>query len=585
MCIRIIRYIVLLGLLVVFTSMAKSVAPTPPNVIIDKPIHITLSGISETDILDNTQKMLKITTAAHLVKPITQDSILNIYHNTPENIRKAMQPYGYFNPHTSSHYHRKRGQWYMHFTIYPGKRSIVTRINIKIIGQGTAHSEIMRLVRSYPLKRGDYFTLNKYSDGNNALMINAATYGYFGAKIADKHIHVNLANNTVQIKIVFDTGPRYRFGATTFSNTPFNQHFLNKFVAFKQGDYYDSKYVNRTQNNFASSMYFTQVAVTPEVNQAVNHMTPMHVTLHMRKRKVYQFGLGYNTDTQLRGLVGFKYRWVNAWGHYINARAEGSFVDYNISAGYHIPWPNPMKDLITFRGAMGRLDIRRGKSQSYLLAALYQHQYGNWEQTLSLNYLNERYNMYKLPRTRANLVYPEALLTYYSTKNHMNPDNGLRLTADVSGTPAALSSTSGFGRVQLGGKAIVTLFHYEQLVGRLSYGRIHINDINNLPLSLQFLIGGSQTVRGYSYQSIGPGRNMLYGTIEFRQRIWKDLFIAGFYDFGNVTDERIFGNIRDSAGPSILYRSPVGNIQFSLPWRLAAHHVRPRFVFSIGPEL
>ena len=125
----------------------------------------------------------------------------------------------------------------------------------------------------------------------------------------------------------------------------------------------------------------------------------------------------------------------------------------------------------------------------------------------------------------------------------------------------------------------------EQLVTRLAYGRIYINHINSLPLSLQFLIGGSQTVRGYSYESIGPGRNMLYGTIELRQRLWKELYFAGFYDFGNVTDNRIFANIRDSVGPSILYRSPIGIIQISIPWRLAAHHVRPRFVFSIGPEL
>jgi translocation and assembly module TamA len=234
---------------------------------------------------------------------------------------------------------------------------------------------------------------------------------------------------------------------------------------------------------------------------------------------------------------------------------------------------------------MGRLDIKRGESQSYLLSALYQHTHERWVNTLSFNYLNERYNMYELPRTRANLYYPDERLTYYSTKNHMDPDTGVRLTADLSGTPAALSSKSGFARFAIGSKAVLSFLKNEQLVGRLAYGRIYINNINNLPMSLQFLIGGSQTVRGYSYQSIGPGRNMLYGTLEFRQRIWKGLYVAGFYDFGSVTDNRIFGNMQESAGPSILYRSPIGIIQISIPWRLSADHIRPRFVFSIGPEL
>lgn len=568
--------------------MAKPVAhpqPVQPNVIHNPPVTITLTGVSDPTILENIKSLLTIVTKAHLIKPITESSILNIYHNGPMNIRKAMEPYGFFNPNIKSHYTHRHHNWQMYYRIKPGIHSKVTQIDIKLIGQGASNPHIIDAVKAYPLKHGSLFTLAQYSDGNDALLKAAAKYGYFSAKLTTTHIHVNIATNTVQITVAFDTGNRHRFGRTDFSDTPFNRKFLEKYIAYKQGQYYDSSAVQKTQNNFSTSNYFKQIVINPEVDKSVGDVTPMHVELKMRPRKVYTFGLGYSTDTQLRGLAGFKYRWVNSWGHYFNARAQASFVDYNIGAAYHIPWSNPMKDLFTFRGALGHIDIKRGQSRSYVLSVLYQHMYERWRQTFSLNYLHETYNMYELPQTRANLVYPDARLSYYSTKNHINPDNGLRFTAEVSATPSALSSKSGFARMLLESKGITTFLKNEQLVARLAYGRIYINNINNLPLSLQFLIGGSQTVRGYSYESIGPGHNMLYGSVELRQRIWNQLYLAGFYDFGNVTDNRIFGDVRDSVGPSVLYRSPIGIIQISIPWRLAAHHVRPRFVFSIGPEL
>lgn len=584
--------LILLGLLTAFTASAKTVAqpkpqpePLPANVLVQPPVKITVNGIKDETTLTNVMKLLQITTEAHLIKPITDSSLLNIYHNAPMNIRKAMQPYGYFNPLIRSAYTRRHHGWQMVFTVKPGIHAHVSKVNIEIIGQGRYTQQIINVASHYPLKKGSPFTLASFNNGNDELLKAAAQYGYFGAKLATAHMHVNLNTNTVAIEVVLDTDQRYRIGETTFSKSPFNRKFLEKYIAYKEGQYYDSKAIQQSQTNLSANNYFNQVVITPVLTAAHDHVIPIHVELKTQPRKVYTFGLGYNTDTQLRGLAAFKYRWTNAWGHYFDARAQASFVDYNIGASYNIPWPNPLKDLFTFRAAAGKLDIKRGTSQSYLLSALYQHHIDNWLQTASLNYLHERYNMYELPQTRANLIYPEYRISYYSTKNHLNPDNGLHLSADVSATPAALSSQSGFSRFVLAGKGITTFGAGEQLVSRLTYGRIYINNINSLPLSLQFLIGGSLSVRGYSFESIGPGRNMLYGSVELRQRVWKDLFVAGFYDFGNVTDNRIFGHIYDSVGPSILYRSPIGVIQISIPWRLAADHVRPRFVLSIGPEL
>ena len=581
------RFLVFLCILFAPLNMALAAAHPKTQPSAKKQlVNITITGIKDQTILKNVDSAVNNIKSLHLTKPINDDSIYSVYHDTPEGIKKAMQPYGYFNVTVSSSFKNVGGYWYMDFTVRPGSRSKVSGVNIIIDGPGTTDQNFLPIIDHYPLKKGQYFSLEKYNLGNDMIFEHAANLGYFTAKMEVNKIVVNLNKHTVLIKLRFDTGKRHWFGHTHFSKTPLNIKFLRRYLAYKEGQRYDNALVQQTQNNLADSNYFSQIVVSPEVSKSHNSVTPMDVKLKMRKRKAYTFGLGYSTDTQIRGTAAFKYRWVNSWGHYFDARAQGSFVNYSFVTAYNIPWPNPMKDLFSLKAGVGRLNVTSGSSNSKKVSLEYRHVYTKWSHTVAFNWLNERYDITNLPKTRAKLFYPSGHVSYYSTRNHIDPDTGVRFTADIAGTPSALSSTSGFFQFKMESKAVYTFWKYEQLMARLAYGRTQINNINNLPFSLQFLIGGSQTVRGYSYQSIGPGRQMLYGSGEFRQRIWNQVFVAGFFDFGNVTDQGLFGNIRAGTGPSILYRSPIGVIQLSVAWRLQKNRqIKPRFVFSMGPEL
>lgn len=585
MNIRLTRYLIAFGLLVALATFARPAIHPQHDTPKKELVNITVSGVTEEAILKNIHSALANIKSAHLTQPITDDSIYSIYDTAPKGIKNAMQPYGYFNPTIKSSYANVHGIWDMHFSITPGPRSTVTDVNIKVLGQGARDARFLKVITRYPLKHGDFFDLKKYNTGNTLIFEHAANLGYFNASMTINKITVNLLNHTVKVDIELDTGPRHHFGFTHFSKTPFNIKFLNKFLAYKQGDYYSNNKVLKTQSNLSNSNYFSQVVVSPLIKQSLHEVTPMDILLQMRKRKEYTFGLGYGTDTQVRGTAGFKYRWVNSWGHYFDTLLQASLVNNSLVGSYNIPWPNPNKDLLSLRVGAGNLNLNSGTSVGGKASVQYRHIYTDWTNTFSFSYLNEHYDMTNLPRTRASLFYPDASASYYSTKNHINPDNALRFTTDVAGTPSWMSSTSGFSQVKAESKAIVTLFHYEQIAARFAMGRTQIHSINNLPMSMQFLIGGSQTVRGYDYQGIGPGRNMTYGSIEFRQRIWNQLFVAGFYDFGTVTDTGMFSDMRKSAGPSILYRSPIGVIQASVAWRLITHDIKPRFVFNIGPEI
>jgi translocation and assembly module TamA len=101
----------------------------------------------------------------------------------------------------------------------------------------------------------------------------------------------------------------------------------------------------------------------------------------------------------------------------------------------------------------------------------------------------------------------------------------------------------------------------------------------SLPPDQRFYAGGSGTIRGYRYQSVGPtfpdgnpigGTAINAGTIEFRQRIGLNLGAAVFVDAGNVsrTLNPLNGDLRIGAGAGVRYYTALGPLRVDLAFPL-----------------
>ena len=100
----------------------------------------------------------------------------------------------------------------------------------------------------------------------------------------------------------------------------------------------------------------------------------------------------------------------------------------------------------------------------------------------------------------------------------------------------------------------------------------------SLPPDQRFYAGGSGTVRGFRYQSVGPlfndgnpigGTAINAGQAEFRQRIGESLGFAVFMDAGQVSQKvnPLDSTLRFGAGAGVRYYTPIGplRVDFGIP--------------------
>jgi translocation and assembly module TamA len=98
----------------------------------------------------------------------------------------------------------------------------------------------------------------------------------------------------------------------------------------------------------------------------------------------------------------------------------------------------------------------------------------------------------------------------------------------------------------------------------------------SLPPDQRFYAGGSGTIRGYAYQSVGPkftgttipigGTAITAGSVELRQRFGANFGAAVFVDAGQVSASlrTVPGEFRIGTGAGVRYFTPIGPIRLDV---------------------
>ena len=132
------------------------------------------------------------------------------------------------------------------------------------------------------------------------------------------------------------------------------------------------------------------------------------------------------------------------------------------------------------------------------------------------------------------------------------------------------------------------------LATRLQVGSILGASLTGLPNDYRFLSGGSGTVRGQEYESLGVplpgggesgGRSFLGLQTEARYAVTDAISAVGFFDWGQVGAESAPGGDGDShsgAGVGVRYKTPIGPVRFDIAFPVDGPEDAPEFQIYIG---
>ena len=196
---------------------------------------------------------------------------------------------------------------------------------------------------------------------------------------------------------------------------------------------------------------------------------------------------------------------------------------------YLIPGKHPATDLYDFSLSGKTLHLKRGKSAALQTGIGYRSVLNKWQQTIKLELQHERYQLDDRPYESSNLLIPSLNLLRSHSDDPIKPNNGYSININLQGSPKFLPSSITFLQPQIDAKYLKTFFNRFPVILRASLGYTFINDIYQLPLSLQFYTGGAQSIRGYDYNSIGPGYNLGIGSVEVRYKLIDDWYLATFF--------------------------------------------------------
>lgn len=567
-----------------------------PSAVAADTVRVEVEGVDD-DLRDNVRRHLSLVEARG-DDDLDEGRIRRLHRRAEEEIGEALAPFGYYRPTVRSSLEREdpaSTSWTATYRVDPGPPLRVSELDVRVAGEGSGDAGFEALVRSFPLSEGDVLDQVAYEEGKEAFAEHAAESGYLDAAFDAAEIRIDRAAYTSEVELVFDTGPRFRFGPVTFHQDFLNPDLLRGYVTFERGEPFDLDELLKLQNALSDSPYFARVEVLPDREAAEGAEMPVRVDLTPSARQKWTTGVGYGTDTGPRGRVGLEVRRVNRRGHRARGDVLGSGIEKSLAATYEVPGAYPRTDVVTYSLGYRDLDTDTSDSETGLLGVGLTRSRGDWREGYSLTFQREDFTV-GLDSGISDLLIPQTSWALTHADDRIFPSHGRNVDLLLRGAAEGLLSDSTFLQARAAAKYVRTLVPDVRLLGRATVGYIQTDDFRSLPPSIRFFAGGDQSVRGYAYQELGPtdeegnvigGEALVLASIEadwlFYERFGR-WGLAAFFDTGNALDE-LSGDLESGAGAGLRWLSPIGLVRADAAWAVTEPGTPVRFHLSIGPDL
>jgi translocation and assembly module TamA len=398
---------------------------------------------------------------------------------------------------------------------------------------------------------------------------------------------VTLVATRDEIDVAFEVsaGPHADIGPITVTGLQtVNEEYVRRRLALHSGEPFNPATIEAARADLANVGVFSVVRVVPADQLDPQGTIPIAVDVSERPLHAVELGIAYSTDLGLNPTAAWHDRNLFGNAEQLNITAGmnlgGSAVQkpgYNF--GIQFIKPDFLRrdqslqiDLDAIKQSLDAYDQRALLQKIEIDRKLSEH----WTVGFGLSGEQEEISQEGVDK-RYNLVGVPLSVKFDNTNDLLDPTRGFRAALLVTPTQSLGTPNATFTIAQLSGSTYFDLTGGGRTViaARGLVGKAFGADQFALPPDQRFYAGGSATVRGYRYQSVGPqfadgnptgGTAVGAGSIELRQRILENYGIVGLIDAGQVTanGSPFTSNWHVGAGIGARYYTSIGPIRLDV---------------------
>jgi translocation and assembly module TamA len=415
--------------------------------------------------------------------------------------------------------------------------------------------------------------------------------GYPFSRIAKEQVALDHEERMATVILTLDPGPKAFFGEILITGLErVEEAFIRKMIAWNEGDLYDVKLVEKTEEDLRKLGLFASVRINPGEGLDEQARIPMKITVTEKKPRSAGAGVSFRTDEGPGANVSWQHRNIFKRGE--NIKISASVSDYELAFDSTFEKPAFLRkdQTLTLSLRLAEDSPDAYVSQNITTSALLDRKI-NEKLTFGggLGFKTSRVDQIDKKESYDLLVFP-FYAKWDGSDDLLNPKEGGRFGLLFRPFWSISANSDSFVK----GEADYT--HYFSLskapsvtlAGRIALGSISGAERDQIPADERFYSGGGGSIRGYAYQTVGPlqdgnptgGRSLLELSFEARVGLTENLGAVAFLDGGTAFEGKSFDsgeNVLWGAGLGLRYHTPVGPLRIDVGFPLDRRDIDDSF--------
>ena len=423
---------------------------------------------------------------------------------------------------------------------------------------------------------------------------------YAAAAIASSNAAIYADRNEAELAIDYQSGPPFTLGELKISGTSrYPESIIRNVNPLQAGEDYDAGRLLALQRAVQRTPYFSNIVVDIQKDPAQATLTPVEVKVTEYPTQRIRGGVGYATDTGARveGRYSHNNVFGRAWVFDSQVRVEQQ--RQNATLDLAMP-PDGTAYVNSVHGAMERTTLEGVELRSRRAGVRRARSTDSDDYAWSVEYYRDQLqqldgstlpaDILTAPGSHQALVFGYAR-THRAVDDPVFPRSGYIASIEAGVALKGLLTDQTFFRTYGKLRRYWPVGERDLVLLRGEVGAvISKGDNTSVPASLLFRAGGTESVRGYDYQSIGnvrggtvfPTRYLASAGVEYQRWFSATWGGAVFYDLGTATDSWSEKQLFQGVGVGVRYRSPVGPVNVDLAYGVRNKEFNPHLSLGVA---